>query len=170
VSEFIAPDRDLGLQGHYAGFASRLASLVVDVLAIVLLFDVAGRMVEYIVTAVSGKHFTVSEYPVAAAIALAVWAFVYCAYPLAVNGRTFGMAVAGVRVVRPDGSPLDTRHAVFRMLAFPLSFLTLGIGFLMILSNRDRRALHDRVAQTAVVYSWDARSARLRFLAKGGTE
>ena len=80
------------------------------------------------------------------------------------------MAVAGVRVVRPDGSPLDARHAVLRVLAFPLSFLTLGIGFLMILSNRDRRALHDRVAQTAVVYSWDARSARLRFLAKGGTD
>jgi uncharacterized RDD family membrane protein YckC len=169
VSEYIAPDRDLGLQGHYAGFGSRLASFVIDVLAVVFLFDVAGKTLEYIVTAVSGKQFTVSEHPLAAVIALAVWAFVYCAYPLAVNGRTFGMAVAGVRVVRPDGSALDPRHAVFRVLAFPLSFLTLGIGFLMILSNRDRRALHDVVAKTAVVYAWDARSARLRFLAKRGT-
>ncbi len=170
MTEYISPDRDLGLQGHYAGFSSRLASFVIDVLAIVFLFDVAGRMVEYIVSAVSGKDFAVSEYPVGAAIGLAVWAFVYCAYPLALNGRTFGMAVAGVRAVRPDGSPLDARHAVYRVLAFPLSFLTLGIGFLMILSDRDRRALHDRVAKTAVVYAWDARSARLRFLAKGGTE
>ena len=170
MSEFIAPDRDLGLQGHYAGFSSRFASFVIDLLAVVFLFDVAGRMVEYIVSDLSGKQFTISKYPVAAAIALAVFAFVYCAYPLALNGRTFGMAVAGVRVVRPDGSPLDAKHALLRVVAFPLSFLTLGIGFLMILSNRDRRALHDVVAKTAVVYAWDAQSARLRLLAKGGTE
>ena len=27
-------------------------------------------------------------------------------------------------------------------------------------------ALHDRIARTAVVYSWDARAARLRWLAR----
>ena len=36
----------------------------------------------------------------------------------------------------------------------------------MILVNRQRRALHDLIAGTAVVYSWNARAARLRFLAK----
>jgi uncharacterized RDD family membrane protein YckC len=48
----------------------------------------------------------------------------------------------------------------------PLTFLTLGIGFLPIVLGRHRRALHDLLAGTAVVYSWDARAARLRFLAR----
>ena len=166
MSGYVAPDRDVGLQGHYAGFFTRLAAFVMDVLAIVILFDIGGNVVEYLVTALSGNQFRLSEHPIVAAVALAAWAFLYCAYPLAVNGRTFGMAVAGLRVVRSDGTPLDTRHAVLRVLAFPLSFLVLGIGFLMILLHRDGRALHDLIAKTAVVYAWDARAARLRFLAK----
>jgi uncharacterized RDD family membrane protein YckC len=97
---------------------------------------------------------------------LAGWAFFYCAYPLAVGGRTFGMAVVGLRAVRADGRDLDTRRAVLRVLAFPLSFLLFGFGFLLVLLKRDRRALHDLVAGTAVVYAWDARAARLRFLAR----
>jgi uncharacterized RDD family membrane protein YckC len=55
---------------------------------------------------------------------------------------------------------------VLRALVFPLSFLLLGLGFLGILVQRERRALHDLIAGTAVVYSWDARAARLRFLAR----
>ncbi len=170
MSAYVAPDRDVGLQGHYAGFCTRLVSFAIDLLTVVVLFDAAGKVVEYIVSTLSGKQFTVSEYPVAAGIALAVWAFIYCAYTQASSGRTLGMAVAGLRAVRSDGTPLDGRHAVLRVLAFPLSFLTLGIGFLLILVNQDRRALHDLVAKTAVVYAWDARTARLRFLARRNAE
>jgi phage shock protein PspC (stress-responsive transcriptional regulator) len=32
--------------------------------------------------------------------------------------------------------------------------------------GREHRALHDVIAGTAVVYGWDARAARLRFLAR----
>jgi hypothetical protein len=32
--------------------------------------------------------------------------------------------------------------------------------------QREHRALHDLIAGTAVIYSWDARAARLRFLAR----
>ena len=53
-----------------------------------------------------------------------------------------------------------------RTLTLPLSFLFFGLGFLGILLNKDRHAFHDRLARTVVVYSWDARAARLRWLAK----
>ncbi len=53
-----------------------------------------------------------------------------------------------------------------RALVFPLSFLLLGAGFLGILVQREHRALHDLIAGTAVIYAWDARAARLRFLAR----
>jgi len=95
-----------------------------------------------------------------------IWEFVYFAYQWTLGGKTIGMAVLGIRVVRADGAPIGWRQAVVRTLALPLSFLLLGLGFLGILTNRDRHALHDRIAGTAVVYSWDARAARLRWLAK----
>ncbi|MGI9579262.1 MAG: RDD family protein, partial [Microthrixaceae bacterium] len=61
---------------------------------------------------------------------------------------------------------IGARSAVVRTVALPLSFLTLGIGFLPILFGRERRALHDLIAGTAVVYAWDAQAARWRFLAR----
>jgi uncharacterized RDD family membrane protein YckC len=56
---------------------------------------------------------------------------------------------------------------VVRTLALPLSFPFLGLGFAGILQGDRRRALHDAIAGTAVIYSWDARAARLRFLSRG---
>jgi uncharacterized RDD family membrane protein YckC len=76
------------------------------------------------------------------------------------------MAALGVRVVRADGAAAEPRRGVVRALVFPLSFLLFGLGFLGILVQRERRALHDLIAGTAVVYEWDARAARLRFLAR----
>ena len=39
-------------------------------------------------------------------------------------------------------------------------------GFVGILLGDRRRALHDVIAGTAVIYAWDARAARLRFLSR----
>jgi len=76
------------------------------------------------------------------------------------------MALLGVRVVTDDGTDVNGRRAVVRTLALPLSFLFLGLGFVGILLGDRRRALHDVIAGTAVIYSWDARAARLRFLSR----
>ncbi len=76
------------------------------------------------------------------------------------------MAILGIRVVKADGTPAGARQAVIRTLTLPISIIALGLGFLGILTNRNRYAWHDRWARTAVVYSWDARAARLRWLAR----
>lgn len=144
-------------EGHYAGFVSRLGAFVVDVCIIVLIFSVAGDVIEYLVNAVSDHHFTFSQIPIISIALLVVLSFAYCAYPLAMSGRTLGMTLLGLRVVRYDGSGLNAKHAIVRVLAFPLSILTLGIGLLLILLRRDRCALHDLIADTAVVYDWNLR-------------
>jgi uncharacterized RDD family membrane protein YckC len=154
------------LEGTYAGAVTRFVSLAIDLFVIGLLFSLGGVVVEYVLSVLLREPVHFAESSIAARIALLVWAFVYMAYPLAASGRTFGMAIVGVRAVRADGSDLDQRHAMVRVLALPLSFLLFGLGFFLILLRRDRRALHDLIASTAVVYAWDARAARLRFLLK----
>ena len=96
----------------------------------------------------------------------AAWQFFYFGYSWAASGKTFGMAVLGIRVVRADGAWAEPWRGVLRALVFPLSFLLFGLGFLGILVQREHRALHDLIAGTAVIYAWDARAARLRFLAR----
>jgi uncharacterized RDD family membrane protein YckC len=153
-----------GLRGRYAGVVTRFGAFLVDVLAIGILFVVGSTVVEYVVTVLTGDEFDMSDRPTISAIAMAAWAFAYSAYLLSAAGHTLGMAMAGVRVVRRDGHQLDGWHAVLRVLLFPLSFAVFGLGFLLILIRRDRRALHDLLADTAVVYAWDAHTARPRFL------
>ena len=65
-------------------------------------------------------------------------------------------------VVGADGTKVSGRQASLRTLAFPVSFLLLGAGFLIGLIRRDRRELHDLIAGTGVTYQWDADTARLR--------
>jgi uncharacterized RDD family membrane protein YckC len=165
-----AQDRDLRLQGHYAGFATRALAFVFDVVAVVISYDVLVRAAEFLVSTMTGTTFLITKYPVASWLVMIVWIAVYAISPVASGGRTLGMAIAGLRVVRSDGSPARNREATLRLLALPLCFLTLGVGFLLIVIRRDRRSLNDLIGGTAVVYGWDAHAARLRLLAQNAME
>ena len=166
----VEPERDLGLQGCYAGFVTRLTAFAMDVATVLVLFAVAARVIEYVLSALLGRPVQLSDAPIVAGILLAAWWVFYCAYPLSQSGRTLGMTIVGLRVVRADGRDIGAGRALLRVLVFPLSFLFLCAGFVLILLRRDRRALQDLLADSAVVYAWDARAARLRFLANRGTE
>jgi uncharacterized RDD family membrane protein YckC len=163
------PGRTAGsLQGRYAGFASRFAAFAVDACASTVVFMLALAAVSFAVSVVTGKSVNWTRDDTWAGIAYVAWLFIYFAYSWAASGKTFGMALLGVRVVRPDGADVGARRAVVRTLALPLSFLIFGLGFVGILLGRHRRALHDVIAGTVVLYSWDARAARLRFLSRTG--
>jgi uncharacterized RDD family membrane protein YckC len=163
MSALTQPSR-IDWRGRYAGIVTRFGGFLLDVLAIGILFSIGASVVEYVVSALSGDDFKLSDRPFVSAIALAAWVLLYMAYPLSSAGHTLGMAIAGVRVVRSNGRELDGWHAILRVVALPLSFLLFGLGFLLIVLRRDRRALHDLIAGTVVVYAWDARPARLGFL------
>ena len=115
----------------------------------------------------SGHSYTLTNHRIAAFIVLGSWAFIYFAYQWAVSGKTLGMAIFGVQVVTREGGhrSVPARRSL-PALGLGLTLLTLGIGFLGIVYQRERRALDDFVAGTAVVYDWDAKAARLRWLAR----
>jgi uncharacterized RDD family membrane protein YckC len=66
-------------------------------------------------------------------------------------GQTPGKMLFAVRVVRRDGQRVGYARAFVRWVGYGLGILTLGLGFLGALLNRDRRALHDCLAGTRVV-------------------
>ena len=157
------------LQGRCAGFASRFLAYVADAAASTAVFMLGLAGVAFAISVVTGKSINWNRDQAWVGIAYLCWLFVYFAYSWSANGKTFGMALLGVRVVRPDGTAAGARRAVVRTVAFPFSFMILGLGFAGILIGRQRRALHDVIAGTAVIYSWDARAARLRFLSRPPT-
>jgi uncharacterized RDD family membrane protein YckC len=153
-------------QGHYAGSVSRFTAFAIDLMVSSAVFALALAAISYGVHVVTGNNVNWNRSNIVVAVIFVLWEFVYFGYSWAVSGRTFGMAALGIRVVGADGSVLEPRRGVVRALVFPLSFLLFGLGFLGILVQREHRALHDLIAGSAVIYSWDARAARLRFLAR----
>ena len=133
-------------QGNYAGAVTRLVAFAVDVGAAWGLFSLGIAGIDFAVQLVTGHQFSLHKHQVFALVAIVVWVFVYFAYQWSLGGKTIGMALLGIRVVRTDGTPVRSRQAVIRTLTFPLSFLFFGLGFLGILLNRDRHAWHDRLA------------------------
>ncbi len=155
------------LLGKCAGFASRFAAFALDVGVSASVFMLALAAISSTAKVLTGREIAWNRGDIWVVIAYAAWEFVYFAHCWAASGRTVGMALFGVQVVRDDGSNASGRRAIIRTLALPLSFLLLGLGFMGILLGGRRRALHDVIAGTTVIYSWDARAARLRFLSRG---
>ena len=154
------------LQGHYAGFASRFAAFVVDLVVLSGIFVLVLAAINFMASVLTGESIHFNRANTWVVVAYAVWAFIYFAHFWGLNGKTAGEALFGLQVVTTDGGDVSGRRAIGRTLAFPLSFLILCLGFLGILLSDQRRALHDAIAGTVVIYCWDARAARLRFLSR----
>ncbi len=158
--------RSVTAQGQYAGSVSRFLAYAIDLGVVSGLFALGLAGASFAVKIVTGQQVSWNRQDLVVIIIFTIWQFFYFGYCWAVAGRSFGMAVLGIKVVQADGETIRPRQGVVRSLVFPLSFLLFGLGFLGILVQHEHRALHDMIAGTAVVYSWDARGARLRFLAR----
>ncbi len=85
----------------------------------------------------------------------AIYIFLRMIYDVYFVGRfqaTPGKMVIGARIVRLDGSPLGYGFAFFRFLGTVLSDITYCIGYLLVAFRQDKRALHDLVVGTRVIF------------------
>ncbi|HIE2479397.1 TPA: RDD family protein [Pseudomonas aeruginosa] len=67
------------------------------------------------------------------------------------NGQTLGMQAWGLRVQNRDGSAISLLQALLRFMIAIASWLCLGLGFLWMLWDKDKRTWHDRYSESQVV-------------------
>jgi uncharacterized RDD family membrane protein YckC len=139
------------LQGHRAGFASRVAADVVD-LGVAWLLGLSALLVAGVVRyLLAGPPFRLPILPrwldatVGAAIAVG-----YLALNWAATGRSVGKQVAGLRVVDRFGRRLSLRRALARAVLYVL----FPAGLLWVLASRRNASVQDLIVRTAVVYDW----------------
>jgi uncharacterized RDD family membrane protein YckC len=77
----------------------------------------------------------------------------YEVYFLTAHGATPGKMALGLRVIRADGGPISPMLALGRHFALWVSAFILMIGYIMAAFDPEKRALHDRICETRVVYS-----------------
>ena len=159
------PGQMVSRQGQYAGVVSRGLAFAADVGAFWGLYLLGSLGLSLAWQLITGNSFDLNKHQSAAAVVLVAWWFVYFSVQWTLGGRTIGMAFFGIRVVQKNGRAVRGSQAMLRALLLYLSFLFFVVAAILILVQRERRTVHDLVAGTAVVYSWDARAARLRWLA-----
>jgi len=138
----------------YAGLVTRSVAFLVDVLIINAIGLAVTVGVGLIVSALDPGQSSV-ELPAVLATA-AGWLLFAAAYFVGfwvLVGHTPGMRVMGIRVTAVDRDHVSLGRGLRRLVGLGLSFLSLGLGFLLILVDDRRRALQDRLGGTLVIRS-----------------
>jgi uncharacterized RDD family membrane protein YckC len=146
------------LHGQYAGFISRFVAFWIDQLIVGGALAVFSMLVGFVLQEVRiDQWLGIGPLPPASVAALAAAAavlldLVYCVAFWLLAGRTPGKQAMGLLLVRTDGQRIRFGSALLRWLGYYLSAI-LFLGYLWILVDDRRQALHDKLAGTMVVYS-----------------
>ena len=141
---------------RWGGFFRRAYALSIDLFVIALLSSIMGAMayVGYKV-GLSAHGQVISGDNAAALFAILTlgWLGLIGAYFIVMHGlggQTIGKMLLGLRVVGDDRQPPSFRQAALRWLA-AVGFAPIGLGFLWVLWQSEKRGWHDFVARTWVV-------------------
>jgi uncharacterized RDD family membrane protein YckC len=147
------------------GFWARLAAYIIDVMIIGAIFQLIwtqlGDSQQWALPALP-KETTdaafqqfMKEWQVWANHALPIFYPIFFVYDVILNGRfgaTVGKMAIGARIVVWDGSRLGYARAALRWMAARVSDLFFCAGYLLIGFRADKRALHDLLVGTRVIY------------------
>jgi uncharacterized RDD family membrane protein YckC len=153
-------------RGHYAGFASRLVAVVIDLLILAVSLAVSTMLYNVVFVNLSTFYQIVSSHSVPSlpALSVAVTVFivfitfaVYFIFLWTAIGSTIGGVIIGLRIVNSQGkNPTVWQSTIRFMTEFFIPIIGL-IGCIWIIFSKRRRALFDRFAGTFVIYDWDAK-------------
>ncbi|MGI9600694.1 MAG: RDD family protein [Acidimicrobiales bacterium] len=147
------------VSGHYAGVVTRAAALWLDVVGALTGFGLVGAMFTFLLATIFEVDVVLSSTGWLNRVLLVSWMLAWFWLPVAIAGRTAGMLLVGLRIVRRSGRPVRAGRSLVRALMLPVSLVLFLVAFLGVFLGRERRALHDVVADTVVVYDWGRRPA-----------
>jgi len=138
----------------YAGLVSRTLAFFFDILVINCVAWTTGIVVSVGLSALPIPDDLQTVLIAIGSVIALLWAVGYFVVFWSANGQTPGDRLLEIAVRDAStGLPPGPRRALLRLLALPLSALPLCAGFIMIVFDSRRRALHDRLVGTVVVYA-----------------
>ena len=151
VQEVLEGVDPVGTDWQYAGFWLRVASSFLDGVffgVCLKIFMVAGIFVVgfLFVTPLAGML------PLIVVLSFLLLTYWYWVWPVGGERQgTYGQKICHLRVIRADGSAVTQGTALMWFFAQYLSSITLGVGFFMMLFDREKRTLRDMACNVRVV-------------------
>ena len=150
---------------QYGGFWIRFLAVIIDSIILmvagsILQFAFLGKFLQRLTPPTPGtppQEFVAAMLGVMGA-SMAINFLVDGAYQtlfIGLIGATPGKLALGLKVVRPDGSPVGLGRAAGRFLGKLLSYMILAIGYIIAAFDSEKRALHDMICDTRVIRARD---------------
>jgi uncharacterized RDD family membrane protein YckC len=168
MPRFLSPEAPTVVSDHrtrvrVAGFWRRLGAAIVDAIVLTSVFAILGALValilrhplprpsqlgpDYVVDmAVNGGTLATTGL-----VMFVLVAFFYFFLFTALRGQTFGKHLMQVRIIDGFGDRPSIRRSLVRTVAYVPSLTLLALGVLWIGFDREKRGLHDLIADTYVV-------------------
>lgn len=158
------------LDGRIAGFVTRLVAFAIDLAVVAGILALGGWiavLADDVIEQV-GINLRVDL----AAIFVVLIPFIIGFYFVmfwSLTGRTIGKWTMGLRVVTIDGLAPTVRWSLLRLIGYGLSAIVFWAGYVWVIVDANRRAWHDHLARTYVVYDYSRVSADYEeFVARAG--
>lgn len=132
---------------NYAGFWIRFGAVILD--SILLFFGYFALMMIFMPAMMRGED--VAPNVIFTILTYAAYIFYYVFFH-GKFGATPGKMAVAIKVVMPDGSKITYARAFGRMLGEFVNGFTFGIGYIIAAFDKEKRALHDYIANTRVVH------------------
>jgi uncharacterized RDD family membrane protein YckC len=129
----------VSMQKTYVGFWRRLFSAIVDILLLVFILTALFLLLPQ------------STPRMDALIIILIGTLYYTILPTTNLQGTIGKLAIGAKVVDSNGNKISSGQSFIRFIGQIISVIVLFIGFIMIASHWQRRALHDLMAGTYVI-------------------
>jgi uncharacterized RDD family membrane protein YckC len=151
VLERIVGGSNQDRETNQAGLATRLTAAAIDLGLLTGIYLIASSVIASVIpfafggqlSLATGIVFGILGFIIAGGIIAAFWALA---------GQTPGMRFLSIRLTHHGSPDISGGVAVKRVLAVLVSLLPAGLGYFAILRDPSRRAWHDRMIGTSVIY------------------
>lgn len=136
----------------YAGFWVRFAATLLDGIFLQVAFYILGFVVGIAIFTIDADIEIDSKDPIFVFISIAIFLIYEVGMTASKFQGTFGKKIVNIKVVDENGNRLSLGRSVGRYFTKWLSAVSLLIGFMMAGWTKKKRALHDLLVNTYVVY------------------
>lgn len=145
----------------FVGFGSRLGAYLIDVIPIIIILNILAYSIFGLnpidssgrVISLDGQEFSEARITriIVRYISFLIW-IVYCAIMEASSYEgTFGKRMMRIKVSDENGQRLTLGKSIIRNLTKIISYTLIGLGFIWVLFNKEKRGWHDLIAKTYVI-------------------
>jgi uncharacterized RDD family membrane protein YckC len=136
---------------RYAGFWIRVAAKLLDGLIIGVIF--IPPIIYFVITAAARREPGRFQFlPLLFQFLYAAANVAYQVFFLGKYGATLGKKACGLRVITADGDKISYARATGRVFAEMISGMICYIGYIIVGFDGQKRALHDHICNTRVIY------------------